>query len=115
MSNVSNKAISDYLGKKGIYHSRLGYKYLMLCLRAMLDGKVDRYCMKSVYDYVAIETGAQYSQVDLAIRRAIRKTENAVPNKEFLMRAFDELSLSANADASIFDPASKPENAPASG
>lgn len=115
MSSISNKAISDYLGEKGIYHSRLGYKYLMLSLRAMLDGKVDRYCMKSVFEHVAVETGVKAAQVDLAIRRAIRKTEHAVTNKEFLTRAFDELSLSADADAPIFVQASNPANAPASG
>lgn len=103
MSTVSNKAISDYLGEKGIYHSKLGYKYLMLCIRALLDGKVDRYRMQTLYDYVAANTGVQADQVDRAIRRAIRLTEDPVPNKEFLTRALDDLALTEDANASIFE------------
>lgn len=105
MSAVSNKAISDYLSKAGVFHSNMGYKFLMLSIRAILDGEVDRYCVQSIYDYVAMNNGVTPGQVDRAIRHAIRKTVDPVPNKEFLFRAADELALTADANAFIFESA----------
>lgn len=102
MNTISNKAISDYLSDMGIYHSNQGYKYLMLCLRAILNGEVDRYRIQTVYDYVAMKNGILPEQVDRAIRHAIRKTPTPSTNKEFLLRAADELALAADANAFIF-------------
>jgi len=109
LNAVSNKAISDYLSEKGIFHSKLGYKYLMLCIRALLDGKVDRYCMKSAYDYVATQAEIKPEQVERSIRQVIRRTEAPVPNKEFLTRALDDLALSEDANASIFGAVKTPD------
>ena len=108
MSAVSNKAISDYLSKAGIFHSNQGYKFLMMGLRAILDGEVDRYCIQAVYDYVAIKSNVTSGTVDRAIRHAVRRTEEAVPNKEFFLRAADELALTADANAFIFESAKPP-------
>ena len=102
MSAISNKAISDYLGGKGIPHSQVAYRYLMLALRAMVDGKVDRYHAQSVYDYVARNVGVRPEQIDRAIRYAIRKTETPVMNKEFLARALNDLLLAADENSSVF-------------
>ena len=99
---ISNKAISDYLSNLGIYHSSQGYKYLMLCLRAILDGEVDRYRVQTVYDYVAMKNGTLPDRVDRSIRHAIRKATTPSTNKEFLLRAADELALAADANAFIF-------------
>jgi len=109
LSAVSNKAINDYLSKAGIYHSNQGFKFLMLGLRAILDGEVDRYCVQSVYDYVAIKSGVTAGHVDRAIRNAVRRAVDPVPNKEFLLRAADELALTADANAFIFESA-KPKD-----
>jgi len=109
LSAVTNKAISDYLSQKGIYHSIQGYKYLMICLRAILDGEVDRDCMKAVYEHVAAANGVSANRAEQAIRAAIRKTAEPVPNKEFLFRAADELALAADANAFIFESV-KPKN-----
>lgn len=103
LSDISNKVISDYLGEQGVYHSKLGYKYLMLSLRALLDGKVDRYRMLSVYEYVAAQSKVTPGQVDRSIRNVVRKTSMPVSNKEFLTRALDDLTLAADADAAIFE------------
>lgn len=108
LSVVSNKAISDCLDRLGIYHSSQGYKYLMLGIRAILDGEVDRYCVKEVYDYVSKRVGVQAGQVDHAIRYAIRKTEDPVPNKEFLIRVADDLMLTADANVFLFESAERP-------
>lgn len=102
MSTISNETISNYLSKHEVPHSMLGYKYLMLCLRAMLDGAVNRYRMQSVYEYVAEASGVKPEQVDRAIRTTIRRTSAPAMNKEFLTRAYDELMLTADANASVF-------------
>ena len=108
LSKVSNKAISDYLSKEGILHANQGYRFLMLGIRAILDGEVDRYCIRAVYDYVAMQSNITSGQVDRAIRQSIRRTEHPVPNKEFLLRAADELALTADANAFIFETANNP-------
>lgn len=102
LSTVSNKAISDHLSKAGILHANQGYRFLMLGIRAILDGEVDRYCIRAVYDHVSRQSGVGPGQVDRAIRQAIRRTEKPVPNKEFMIRAADELALAADANAFIF-------------
>ena len=109
MNTVSNKSISEYLSKQEISHSHRGYQYLMLCLRAILDGKVDRSRVQSIYERVAEEGGLTAAQVERGIRHAIRKTSHPVSNKEFLLRAADDLALNADANAFIFE-AVKPEN-----
>lgn len=108
MSTVSNKAISDYLSQKGIYHSSQGYKCLMLGIRAVLDGVVDRNCAKAIYDHVAEKVGVKPGQVDRAIRHAIRKTADPAPNKEFLLRAADDLAFSADANVFLFGSSARP-------
>ena len=108
MSVVSNKAISDYLTQKGIYHSSQGYKCLMLGIRGVLDGEVDSHCAKGIYDYVAEKVGVKSGQVDRAIRHAIRKTADPAPNKEFLLRAADDLAFSADANVFLFGPSAGP-------
>lgn len=105
MNAVSNKAISEYLSNNGIFHSSNGYKFLMLSIRAILDGAVDRKCAKAIYDYVAEQSGAQPGQVDRAIRHALRKAAVQLSNKEFLIRAADELAFTADANAFLFEPA----------
>lgn len=104
MSAVSNKAISEYLSKFGIYHSSRAYEFLLIGIRAILDGAVDRYRAGAIYDYVAKQTGVQPDQVDRSIRQAIRKASGPVhvPNKEFLIRAVDELTFTADANAFLF-------------
>lgn len=104
MNTISNKKISDYLGKQGILHSKLGYKYLMLSLRAMLSGKVDRYRIQSVYEQVAAQTSVTPQQVERSIRNVVKKTAHPVTAKEFLMRALDDLLLEEDANATIFSP-----------
>ena len=108
LSNVSNKAISDYLTQKGIFHSSQGYKCLMFGIRGILDGTVDRNCAKAIYDYVAVKVGVKPGQVDRAIRHAIRKTAQPAPNKEFLLRAADDLAFSADAHAFLFGSSAEP-------
>lgn len=108
MSTVSNKAISDYLTQRGIFHSSQGYRCLMLGIRSILDGAVDRNCAKAIYDYVAEKVGVKSGQVDRAIRHAIRKTAEPVPNKEFLLRAADDLAFSADANVFLFGSSAKP-------
>ncbi len=103
MSAVSNKAISDYLSEYGICHSSQAYKFLMLGIRAILDGTADRYCVKTVYECIAQQAGVTTGQVDSAIRLAIRKTANPIKNKEFLIRAADELAFTADANAFLFE------------
>lgn len=109
MSKVSNKAISDYLSEKGICHSNRGYKYLMLGVRNILDGKVDRSRIQTVYESVAGMCGISSGQVENAIRLAVRKSTDPVSNKEFLLQASDELALTADANAFIFQSV-KPES-----
>ena len=101
MGTISNKTISDYLDEKGIGHSRIGYRYLMMGLRALLDGKVDRCNVSAVYDYVSLATNVSPGQVDRAIRGSIRKSNSPVTNKEFLLRTLDDLRLSEDANAGL--------------
>lgn len=108
MSCISNKAISDYLGEKGISHAKIGYKYLMLAIRAMLDGKVDRYNVRSIYIYVSTQTGIHYGSIDKSMRTVILETPTPVNNKEFLNRALDDLLLSEDANAGLFESPSPP-------
>ena len=85
-----------------------GYKCLMLGIRGILDGTVDRNCAKAIYDYVAVKVGVKPGQVDRAIRHAIRKTAQPAPNKEFLLRAADDLAFSADAHAFLFGSSVEP-------
>ena len=50
MSTVSNRAINDYLSEVGIYHSSRAYEFLLIGIRAILDGAVDRYRAGAIYD-----------------------------------------------------------------
>ena len=102
MSMVSNRAINDYLSEVGIYHSSRAYEFLLIGIRAILDGAVDRYRAGAIYDYVANQAGVKSDQVDRAIRQAIRKTASPISNKEFLIRAADELKFTADANAFLF-------------
>lgn len=115
LSAISNKDISAYLDKVGIRHSYQGYRYLMLCLRAILDGEVDRFCIRTVFDYVGAQCDVASGQVDRAIRKAIRSSNAPIRNKEFLLRAADDLMLSADANAFVFGAAGKPTTDQASG
>lgn len=103
MSCISNKAISDYLGEKGVSHAKIGYKYLMLAIRAMLDGKVDRYNVRSIYMYVSAQTGVHYGSIDKSMRTVLQKVPDPIDNKEFLNRALDDLLLSEDANAGLFE------------
>jgi len=103
LSAVSNKAISEYLSNLGIYHSSQGYKYLMLAIRAILDGDVDRYCAKAIYDHVSQKVGVTPDRINRSIRQALRKMDTPIPNKEFLIRAADELAFTADANAFLFE------------
>ena len=105
MNAVSNKAISEYLSNAGVKHSSNGYKFLMLSIRAILDGSADRNRAISIYEYVSIQSGALPGQVDRAIRHALRKAAVPLSNKEFLIRAADELAFTADANAFLFEPA----------
>ena len=99
MSTVSNRAINDYLSEVGIYHSSRAYEFLLIGIRAILDGAVDRYRAGAIYDYVANQAGVKSDQVDRAIRQAIRKTASPISNK---IRAADELKFTADANAFLF-------------
>ena len=101
VSSISNKTIGEYLESQGIRHSNIGFKYLMLGIRVSLDGKVNYARINSVYEEIGRQAGVTVGQVDCAIRSVIRKTENPVSNKEFLIRAVDTLTWSHDADASI--------------
>ena len=101
MSSISNKTIGEYLESQGIRHSNIGFKFLMLGIRVSLDGKVNYARINSVYEEIGRQAGVTVGQVDCAIRSVIRKTENPVSNKEFLIRAVDTLTWSHDADASI--------------
>lgn len=101
LSSVSNKAISDYITQKGIKHSSRAYVFLMCGIRALLDGKVDRYRVSSVYDYTANQYQVTYEQVDRTIRIAVRRCNTPSTNKEFLIRAMNELSLAADENADL--------------
>lgn len=104
MGIISNKEINDYLEQKKVPHANRGYMDLLVGIRAMLDGKVDRYQMQSVYDYVASKRGVTSENVSRSMRKAIRLSDDCLPNREFMSKAVDELLFSADKNHDPFEP-----------
>lgn len=95
MATVTNKRINDYLMEQGVSPVGKGYGYLFKVIRAVLDGKVDRYVMKTAYEYVSLQEQTRPVYVENAIRRALHKVgainQPVVTNNEFICKAINDL------------------------
>lgn len=81
--------IYRYLDSKGLKHAKLGYKYLISAIGAMIEDPYENQKITDVYDRVAKDHGTSGYCVERAIRYAITKSN--VSNKEFILRATHEL------------------------
>ena len=95
MTTITNKRINDYLMEQGVPPAKSGYGYLFKVIRAILDGKVDRFVMKNVYEYVAMQEQTRPIYVENNIRRMLRKVgsinQPVVTNADFINKAINDL------------------------
>lgn len=100
MAYISNKRISAYLDEQGIPHHVVAYRYLMHIIRAIIDGKVDRYQLKETYRYVANIENIHAKTVECAIRRTLSQHGSAdqpiMTNGKFIYKTVDTLMLEAD-------------------
>jgi len=95
MGVVTNKRINDYLMEQGLSPVGKGYRYLFKVIRAIIDGKTDRFLMKTAYEYVAIQEKTRPVYVENTIRRMLHKLgaidQPVITNCEFICRAVNDL------------------------
>lgn len=92
MTNVTE--VYTYLDKQGIKHSNLGYKYLTTAI--LLGLNEPSVCLKvtKLYERIADFHYVKASDVERTIRYSL--VSNKITNKEFIIKAIDNLSLELN-------------------
>ena len=102
MATVTNKRINDYLMESGVSPTGKGYGYLFKIIRAILDGKVDRYVMKTAYEYVGLQEQIRPVYVENTIRRTLHRVgsigQPVVTNNEFICKAINDLMFEIDPD-----------------
>ncbi|SHI19007.1 Forkhead domain-containing protein [Sporobacter termitidis DSM 10068] len=86
---TGNAQIKDYLEKEGLKHSSLGFRYLVLIISIVGKDPDKNTVLSEVYKIIATEYDASPKSIDRSIRYSIKHQD--VTNKEFIMKAVDEL------------------------
>lgn len=94
ISAIHDKSINNYLNSYNIEHSNLGYTYLMDGIRMILDEDVERGKISALYRALAEKHNTKPRCVEESIRRAIKRTDRKMTNKEFILLAADNLIYS---------------------
>lgn len=86
---IDDIVISEYLKKKGIKRSNIGYCYLIKAIQMKLDLPLNYIKISDLYGDLA----KLYNKTPASIERAIRYSipQKGIPNKVFIIEAVEEV------------------------
>jgi len=86
---VSKKEVIEYLDKKGIKHSNVGFDYLILAILVCIEKPEYKYKTCELYKIVATQFDSTLGKVERCIRTEIKSLNSSEKNGEFIAKSAD--------------------------
>lgn len=82
------------LSQTGLKHSGAGYKYMITCIKLIIESGDRSFMIRHIYEETAARYNVQWTTVERAIRIAIHRASDdykKLTNKEFISRIVDSI------------------------